>query len=294
MYRKNLVSWVLLFLLLLSGCVKIPAPVDESHAATLSATVSILPQRYFVERIGGAHVAVTVMVQPGESPATYEPEPAQLVALNAADLYFSIGVPFERAWLTKFAATNPEMLVVDTAEGIERRPISRDATETSGENLDPHIWLSPALVKVQAQNIYRALVQLDPEREVEYQANLDAFLADIEVLQAEIQATLQDSTGERFMVFHPSWGYFADEFGLQQLPIESGGQEPSAQELAGIIATAQAEGIRVIFAQPEFSTKAAEMIAQEIGGKVQLISPLALDWLANMRRATIAFAESSQ
>ncbi len=292
MYRKNLISWVFLSLLILSSCGRGPATSSEGKATTLSATVSILPQRYFVERLGGEHVAVTVMVLPGESPATYEPKPEQLVALSSADLYFSIGVPFERAWLAKFAATNSEMLVVDTAEGIERRPISRDEAETSGENLDPHIWLSPALVKVQAQNICQALIQLDPAHKAAYQANLDAFLADIEVLQAEIQETLQASAGEKFMVSHPSWGYFADEFGLQQLPIESGGQEPSAQELTAIISTAQAEGIRVIFAQPEFSTRAAEMIAQEIGGEVQLISPLAPDWPANMRRAAEAFAES--
>ncbi|MCD4738017.1 MAG: zinc ABC transporter substrate-binding protein [Anaerolineae bacterium] len=292
MYRKNLISWVLLFLLILSGCGGGSASPHESSA--VSATVSILPQRYFVERIGGEHVAVTVMVQPGESPATYEPEPAQLVALSSSDLYFSIGVPFEHVWLEKIATANEELLLVDTAEGIERRPISRDKAETSGENLDPHIWLSPALVKVQARNICRALVQLDPEHEAEYQANLTAFLADIEVLQAEIRETLQASTGEKFMVFHPSWGYFADEFGLQQLPIESGGQEPSAQELTAIISTAKAAGIRVIFAQPEFSTRAAEMIAREIGGEVQLISPLALDWPANMRQAAEALEESSR
>ncbi|HEY90093.1 MAG TPA: zinc ABC transporter solute-binding protein [Thermoflexia bacterium] len=294
MYRKNLVNWMFLFFLILSGCRSGPATSGESSTAMLSATVSILPQRYFVERVGGKHVAVTVMVLPGESPATYEPEPAQLVALSSADLYFSMGVPFERVWLAKFAATNPEMLVVDTAEGIERRPISRDETETADEKLDPHIWLSPALVKVQAQNIYRALVQLDPEHKTEYQANLAEFLADIEVLQAEIQEMLPAAAGKKFMVFHPSWGYFADEFGLQQLPIESGGQEPSAQELTTIISTAKAAGIRVIFAQPEFSTSAAEMIAQEIGGEVQLISPLALDWPANMRQAAEALAGSRQ
>jgi zinc transport system substrate-binding protein len=224
--------------------------------------------------------------------------------------YFSIGVPFENVWLARIADANPEMRVVDTAADVERLPMSEHthhgeeahedehADEEHEEDehaegvLDPHIWLSPELVKVQAQSIHDALVERDPEYEADYAANLDAFLADIDALQADIRETLAGVENRAFMVFHPSWGYFADEFDLIQIPIEVGGQEPSAQELAALIDEAKEENIKVVFAQPEFSTSAAETIAQEIDGEVLLVSPLARDWLANLRDVAQTFADA--
>jgi len=264
----------------LAGCGQNATPAAP---AALHVTVSILPQRYFVERVGGEYVAVNVMVEPGASPATYEPRPEQLRALSVADVYFSIGVPFEIAWLERFASVNENLLFVDTTQGIERL----------GEpgNPDPHIWLSPALVKVQAQTIYETLAQLDPAHQGAYQANLKSFLADIDALDADIRETLTGVENRKFMVFHPSWGYFARDYGLEQLPVEVGGQEPSAAELAALVAGAKQEGIKVIFAQPEFSTRSAETLAQEIGGEVLLISPLAPDWLDNLRRVAEVLAK---
>ena len=275
---------LLLGVALLSGC---DQSVTPEAAGPLKVTVSILPQKYFVERIGGEHVTVNVMVRPGASPATYEPKPEQLAALSEADAYVSIGVPFEDAWLARIAAVNSEMLMVDSAEGIERMPMGM-----GGENLDPHIWLSPRLVKLQSQNIYDALVQLDPEHEEAYRANLVRFIADIDALDAGIRATLEGVENRKFMVFHPAWGYFARDFGLEMIPVEIGGQEPSAAELAELIAKARQEDIKVIFAQPEFSTQRAETIAGEIGGEVLLISPLAPDWLDNLRRVAETFAQA--
>ena len=267
-------------LLLAVGCVEGPS---QRPNGGLAVTVSILPQRYFVQRIGGDRVDVQVMVMPGESPATYEPTPAQLRALSASDAYFHIGVPFENAWLPRIAAANSAMLMVDTAEGIDR--------VGEGLNSDPHIWLSPSLVKIQARTIYEALEALDPAHGTQYAANLDAFQVQIERLDADIKETLAGIDQRKFMVFHPSWGYFARDYGLEMIPVEVGGQEPSAAELAALIDQARREGIHVVFAQPEFSTKAAETVANEIGGEVLLISPLAEDWMSNMRSVAKAFAK---
>jgi len=234
------------------------------------------------------------MVVPGANPATYEPKPEQLKALSRSAAYFSIGVPFEGAWLDKIAATNPQMVIVDTVAGIERIPIEAhgdDDLEHAAGAPDPHVWLSPRLVKAQAQTIYEALATLAPEHADTFQANLDAFLGDIDALEAEIRGILSGVKGHKFMVFHPSWGYFARDFGLEQIAIEIGGQEPSAQELAALVEEARTEGIRVILAQPEFSTTDVETIAKEIGGKVLLVSPLAADWLENLRQVARAFAE---
>lgn len=261
---------------LLFGC---GSGEEANSNSSLNVTVSILPQTYFVERIGGEHVDVNVMVQPGSSPATYEPKPEQLTSLSKADAYISIGVPFESAWLDKIAAANENMRMVDTTQGIEK--VSQD----------PHIWLSPELVKIQSQTIYEALSELDPAHEAEFKANLDAFIADIEELQTDIKGTLTGLKSDKFIVFHPAWSYFGREFGLEQISIEIGGQEPSAAELVDLVKIAQREGIQVIFAQPEFSTENAQTIANEIGGKVLLISPLNADWLTNMRYVAETFAE---
>jgi len=280
--------------LALAGCGQRTTP---EPTGALNVMVSILPQKYFVERIGGEYVSVNVMVQPGASPATYEPKPEQLAALSEAGAYVSIGVPFEQAWLDRIAAANPDMLIVDTTRGIERMPVAahhhhgEEHHEGEPENPDPHIWLSPRLVKTQAQTIYEALVQLDPEHKGVYQANLEDFLADIDTLDADIRATLAGVKNRKFMVFHPSWGYFARDYDLEMIPVEVGGQEPSAAELAELIAEAREKGIQVIFAQPQFSTRAAETIAQEIGGEVLLLDPLAEDWLDNMRQVADTFAE---
>jgi len=294
--RLYLATVLLLAAVLLAGCGQRAAPVP---ADTLNVTVSILPQKYFVDRIGGQYVVVNVMVEPGASPTTYEPRPEQLRALSKADAYLRIGVPFEDAWMERIAAANPEMLIVDTAQGIERMPMlarhehGEGEGESTGEvrNPDPHIWLSPRLVKVQARTICEALVLLDPEHAAAYRANLDRFLADVDALDRDIREALAGVENRKFMVFHPSWGYFARDYGLQMIPIEVGGQEPSAAELAALITEAREEGIEVVFAQPEFSTQKAEAIAREIGGRVLLISPLALDWLDNLHRVAETFAE---
>ena len=285
--------------LLLAGCARSRSS-EEEMAPDLQVTVSIVPQAYFVERIGGEHVAVQVMVEPGQSPHTYEPKPEQLVALSQSNVYFSIGVSFEDAWLERIAAASPGMLLVDTAACIERRHIEAHdhgdddddhEEDHEGENLDPHIWLSPRLVRIQARHMADALAELDPEHAQEYRDNLVAFEAEIDALDAEIRQQLAGLTSAKFLVFHPSWGYFADEYGLEQVAIEVGGQEPSAAELAQLITMAREEGIRVVFAQPEFSTRSAEVIAEEIDGRVLLINPLALDWAENLREVARTVAE---
>jgi len=299
-----LIVSLMLFVSAVVACAPAPVPSEGSGPTgdKLDVMVSIVPQRYFVARIGGDHVTVNVMVEPGASPATYEPKPEQMKALSGAVAYFSIGVPFENAWLDKIAAANEGMMMVDTIANVERMSMAthphhagEDEKEEEHDHAeappDPHVWLSPRLVKVQSQAIYEALVELNPVHEAAYRANLEAFVADIDALEADIRETLSGLESKKFMVFHPSWGYFARDFGLEQIPIEVGGQEPSAWELARLIEQARAENIRVIFAQPEFSTENAETIAQEIGGEVLLISPLAPDWLENMRMVAQTFAD---
>lgn len=293
---------LIVFMGLMLGACGSPAGPDVTGLADgLNVTVSIAPQQYLVERIASARVNVTVMVPTGSDPHTYEPSPGQMRALSDADLYLAIGESFEQVWMDRFHAMNPDMQVIDTSEGIQRLAVpdaihdDDDAAEDDhgdAHAVDPHIWVSPALVKIQAQTIRDALAQVDPGNQNVYDTGLAGLLADIDALDDDIRATLSGMERRRFLVFHPSWAYFAQEYGLEQIAVEVGGQEPSAAELAEVISLAREEGIRVVLAQPEFSTQAAETIAREIGGEVLLVSPLAPDWLDNMRRVAETFARA--
>ena len=274
-----------------------PAPVTQQTQATdkIPVTVSIEPQKYFVERIGGDRVKVNVMVETGVDPHTYEPKPDQMRSLASSKAYFSIGGGLEQAWLPRLSGANSQLKIVDTSQGIEKIPSlehghDHDHHSEDGENLDPHIWLSPSRVKQQAENIYQSLVKIDPKNQVEYQANLDQFIKEIDSLDQEIRQQLTPLKNRTFMVFHPEWGYFAKDYNLNMIAIEVEGNEPSAAELGDIIKKAKANKIKVIFTQPEFSPQTAQAIAQEIGAKVLPISALNSDWLNNLRQVSQTLA----
>jgi zinc transport system substrate-binding protein len=276
------------------------SPVAAMAYDKIAVCVSILPQKYFVQQIGQDRVDIQVMVQPGASPATYEPKPRQMVAFSKARAYFSIGVPFEYAWLQKIAATNPKMLMVQTDAGIEKIPLSAQLPgkahhhkEGHGERgLDPHIWLSPTLVKTQADSILTTMQRIDPSNASEYQRNYERFISRLEALDAELKSMFAEQRGLQFMVFHPSWGYFAHAYGLKQIPIEIEGKNPKPAQLKRLVQHAREKGIRVIFAQPQFSSKSADLVARLIGGKVIFADPLAEDWLASLRKVAREFREA--
>jgi zinc transport system substrate-binding protein len=307
--------FALAFCALLAGCGRSAEQTQGAQrgAGKLLVGVSILPQAYFVQRIGGTHVEAMVMVSPGHSPATYEPTPKQMAQINRTDLYFSIGVPFEKVWLHRLAELNPNMTLVDTVAGIQLRSF-KDADhhhhegagedhhhegheadhEDEGGMKDPHVWLSPRLVEKQARAMLEALCSRDPQHRTDYERNFAQFAADLQKLDAEIKALLEPMKKRRFMVFHPSWGYFADEYGLEQVPVEISGREPSAQGLAELIASAKAQQIRVVFVQKQFSSQSASAIAKAIGGKVVAMDPLAEDYLENLRLIARTIAQENR
>ena len=266
-----------------------------AHAAEkLPVFVSIVPQKYFVEKIGAKLVDVSVMVKPGASPATYEPKPRQMVAISRTRIYFSIGVPFEKAWMKKISATHPGMRVVPTDHGINKIPLTEHRHQDEGKHpehgiLDPHIWLSPTLVMIQARTILKALQEVDPAHGPEYEINYKAFISQLSDLDVELKNTFSGVQGLEFMVFHPSWGYFANTYGLKQVSIEIAGKAPKPAQLKELIEHAKKNGIKFIFVQPQFSAKSAQLIAREIGGQVIFTDPLAEDWAGNLRAVARKF-----
>lgn len=252
--------------------------------------VSILPQAYFVERIGGDLVEVHVLVKPGHSPATYDLTISQLQTLRDGDLYFKIGVPFEEAWLERIKAAAPAMEVVDLRANIELRNIDGSISEDAQGRKDPHIWLDPLLVIKQAATITQSLIAFDPTHQDFFQQNLEEFTKDLESLDQELREILQDLEQRNLMVFHPAWGYFAQRYHLTQIPIEVDGNEPSPRQLAEIIDFGLAHQIDVIFVQQQFSQQGAKNVAQGIGAKVISINPLAEDYLNNLRQIATVMA----
>lgn len=282
---------VLLLVGLAVFSIGVPVGTGRVSAAPISVLVSVLPQKYFVERVGGEHVRVSVVVGPGQNPETYDPTPKQMRELSDADVYFRIGVPFEQLWMDKWASLNPDMTVVDTRKGVPLRDIEAHVHEGGGRTVhdhqsdekDPHIWLDPGLVKIQAQTIYETLAQIDPEHRSDYAENLAGFLADLDEVDREIREKLSDLETRTMMVFHPAWGYFTDAYGLKQVPIELGGKEPSAKEMAQLLELAAEEKVKAIFVQSQFSTKAAAAIAKAVGADVVQLDPLSSDYLNNLR-----------
>jgi zinc transport system substrate-binding protein len=269
---------------------------QEASARPLRVFVSILPQKYFVEKIGGDLVEVAVMVEPGASPHIYEPKPKQMVALAETNIYFAIGVPFETTWLKKIAATNPNMLVVHTEAGIKKIPMKghhhegRESEQDHHTIKDPHVWLSPPLVMIQARNILQVFLKVDPANRSLYEKNYNSFIKEVVMLHAEIRAAFEGKGKKiEFMVFHPAWGYFAQAYGIEQVPIEIEGKQPKPAELQYLIQYAKERGIKVIFAQPQFSWQAAQAIAKSIDGQIVFVDPLAVDWDTNLRQVASKF-----
>jgi len=260
--------------------------------AGLNCVVSIPPLQRFVEAIGGSDVSADIMVPAGKSPHSYEPLPSQMRALEKADCYFAVGVEFEKAWLPRFRTQNPRMTIVDLSRNIKKIPMNPGKGKT--EHPDPHIWTSPANVRIMAGKIYDTLALLDPARRKVFERNYRDFLAGIDKTDAEIRKILAKlSPRTSFMVFHPSWGYFARDYGLVQVPVELEGKAPKPRRLMRLIDRAKREKIRAVFVQPEFSDKSARLLAKELKIPVIRVSPMEKEWSANLLRLARALAGES-
>ncbi len=272
--------------------------------------VSILPQKYFVERIVGDMFNIEVLVKPGESPATYEPTTKQMIGLSKAKALFTIGVAFEDNLIPKLQKQYPDLEILATDKNIlKHKPASfidifdneldhshhhheNEDAHHHHEGLDPHIWLSPNLVKTQVTNIADYFIATYPEQANFFEKNRDEFFTELDEATLEIEKIFSKVERREFLCFHPAWGYFADQFNLKQIPIEIEGKEPTPKEQQKIIEFVQEQGIKVIFVQAQFDQRIASSIAEQIGGSVILIDPLAENYLDNLKIIANKIAES--
>lgn len=269
----------------------------------INVSVSVIPQAYFVEQIAGDLVNVNIMVQKGKSPETYEPSIKQLQELSKSQVYFGVGMPFESAWLSRFKSVNPNMLIIDPLKyGMldsynKKYNISDEHEEHEHHNDEhhhnhpPHIWLSFELSKLHIIQIADTLVSIDPKNAKIYKKNLGKFLGRIDVLYDKFKPIFANSK-KSFLVFHPAWGYVANELGLIEYAIEKDGKEAKIAHTRDILDIIKEHDIKIMFIQPQFSQKNALAIAKEAGIEVKFADPLSYDWLDNLEKFLSEIADS--
>jgi zinc transport system substrate-binding protein len=300
--RKGFAIVILLaFIALWAG---LPAHAQEKPAGKVRVFVSILPAAYFVERVGGPNLEVSVLVGPGQDPHTFDPTPRLLAKLANAQALFKMGFPFEETLIKKVGSTFKNVEVVDLQKGIKLRTMTPEEVEAEeaehaqghghgaakghgdrheAGDMDQHSWLDPQLVKIQARTIADTLIRIDPSQQAQYEKNLQDFQNELDAVHEQLTKALAPVKGKSFFVFHPAYGYFGDAYGLKQIPVQIGGKEPTAKQLARLIDLAKEDGVKVIFVQPQFSKKSAEALAKAIGGAVVPLDDLAPNVLKNFQ-----------
>ena len=303
----------LLAALMLSLLLGLPA-----WAAPLKVFVPIPPLKSLAEAVGGSRVVVSVLVPPGADPHTFEPKPRQMTELARARAYFALGMPFEEILLSRIARTTPSLKVLRVDRGIPRIPMEGPSHEEEEaqeghhheEGLDPHVWLSPRNGLVLVQNLrddlcaldpagagtYRrnaqGLISLDPAGAATYRRNAEALSREIRELDRDLSSLLAPRKGMTLLVFHPAWGYFCRDYGLVQLAVEAEGKEPKPAQMKALIDQGRERKVKVLFVQPQISSKSAATLAKALNARVVKADPLAEDWLGNLRRQARIFREA--
>lgn len=254
---------------------------NDSQQKILS--VSIEPQRYFLETIVGDRYKVNCVIPPGSNPESFDPTPSQMVSLGKSEAYFKVGqLSFENVWINNVKQNNPSLIIVDSSEGIEHLDSECHGHNHSHEGEDPHIWSSPISALKMVVNMYNAVIEIDPDNTVYYSENFDKLKKSITETDSIIKSYIDSSTNKTFIIYHPALSYLSDEYGLEQLSIEHNGKSPSPSQLKKLIDIAKAKDVKVVFIQEEYDVKNAETIAKEIGAKVLPINLLSYDWSNEM------------
>ena len=281
---------ILFFILIASGC------MSRQQAGRITISVTILPQKYFVEKIAGDLVAVNVLVPPGASPELYSLMPSQMRELSRSAAWLRIGkIGFEESWLDKIRQSVPGLKIFDTsaqAGWITGEKTHGDHVHLHG--VDPHIWSSPEEVKKIATETYRALAGLLPAEKERLDKNYKLFTEEIDRLDRELKSMFDQLENRKFLIFHPALSYLARQYGLEQIALEEDGKEPSLNYMRELIEKAKAENIRVVFIQKEFDAENARQLAKEIDGEAIQIDPLNEQWDQQLREIANKLVSASK
>ena len=263
-----------------------------AFASPLQIFVSIPPQKWLADQVGGKLVSTHVLVDRGQEPHNFEPTPRQVAALFRSQLYFTVDMEFEREISRKINQSSTSVQIIDVARPIQKIPItgqkhregsSSPAEESQHNGLDPHVWLAPANLKIMATEMASAMAAVDPANKSVYELNIETVVILLDRLDKEIQHMLAPSAGSTFYVFHPAFGYFAHAYNLNQEAVEIEGKSPSPRQLYSLIKRAKVEEVKVVFVQPQFDRKSAQAVAHAIGGEVVPLDPLSEDVAGNLK-----------
>lgn len=287
MKTNQIAVWTILSLALFVGC----QSDKKSDQKVLSVTIE--PQRFFLEKIVGNSYRINTVVPPGASPETYEPTPAMMLDLAESEMYFKVGyLGFENAWTADLAKNNPKMTIVDCSRGIDLMMGEHDHGSDEKDihrspAPDPHVWSSPKTAKIFAGNMYRALVFAHPDSTRFYKTNFEKLEKIIDETDSIVSGLLRTAPSRSFIIYHPALSYLARDYDLIQHSIEFEGKNPSPSQMKSLVDVAKSEQVKVVFIQKGFDRKNAEVVAREVGAKVFEINPLGYEW----DKETIRIAE---
>ncbi|SHH96175.1 metal ABC transporter solute-binding protein, Zn/Mn family [Clostridium grantii] len=265
--------------------------IKELNDANIKVAVSIVPEAAFVRAVAGEDIIVTTMIPPGQSEENFAPSPKLMKELSDAQIYFSIGVPTEQANIfNKLDDFNSELKIVELNKEVAE--VYEEITLESG-GTDPHIWLSPKRVIVMIETIKDELTIIDPENKDKYETNAKEYIKELEEVNVEIENSLKNLENKTIIVYHPAFGYFAQDFGLKMIALEEEGKEATPEDFRRVIDYAKENNIKVIFYQAEVDSKQSDTFATEIGGKSIQVEPLSGDYIENLKKMAELFSEVS-
>jgi zinc transport system substrate-binding protein len=288
---------VLKFSRVVFSCIFITFCSRQAENERLLIAVSIPPQSWFVSQIAGEKCETIVLAGPGQNPHNYEPGPRQLQNLTSAGAWILSGTEFEISLKPKIIGLFPNLFVVDGTYGVQFRTLSDyehddNDTEYSLIEVDRHTWLGRDGAKILAMHIKDTLLFLDKENEGYYNERYEILVRLIDIEFNRLKDELAYLEGRKIFVYHPSFGYFLDEFGIIQEAVETGGKEPGPRILNELINNMKKEQPAAIFIQTQFPVYAAKTIAEAVGVRLIFLDPLAQDWLDNIRSMGQALKEA--
>ena len=268
---------------------KTGAPFLAGAKARPTIVVTVAPQAAFVQELAGELVNVVTVLPPGANHETFSLPPQDMERISAANLYLALGLPPERAnILPKAAELNRNLKIIDVQNEVAKTYPPR---YFAPDDQDPHIWLSPKRAIAMVQLTARELASLDPANRETYSNNAQRFVARIEAADQEIRAALQSMSNRTFIVYHPAFGYFAEDYNLNMVALEEEGKEADPRRMREIIDLAREKGIKIIFYQEDIDGRQSRTFAEELGGRAEKVSPMATDYVENLQRMARAFAD---